>query len=144
MAMQTIWGQVQDKTNICRGVISVGTASHGGLLLAHGYAKKHLPSKIVNLVPFYNNYFCFEEDCDYNIPLFFIPELIPKMVKSFWPNLAGQELDEKVKKHARYIYDAIKRYYEGFLNDYPMVVLRFKDYCQFELNFTDDEMKIFE
>ena len=66
------------------------------------------------------------------------------MVKSFWPNLAGQELDEKVKKHAEYTYDAIKRYYEGFLNDYPMVVLRFKDYCQFELNFTDDEMKIFE
>lgn len=86
MAMQTIWGTVQNKANLCRGVMVIGTASHGGMLLAKGYAEKHLPMELLDRFPFYVSYYCFEEDCDINIPLFFIPELLPKLANVFLPH----------------------------------------------------------
>jgi hypothetical protein len=80
--MYSYWGQVDYKVNIMRGVIEVGTPSHGGILVSPKLAEKYIPSAILERIPLYNHYYSFEEDCNWAIPCYFIPNLLVNRIKT--------------------------------------------------------------
>lgn len=58
------WGEVQHQEELCSGVFSVSTASHGGIMV-HGSVAKAVLSPAARKHCFRNgSYYCFEEDCD--------------------------------------------------------------------------------
>lgn len=73
--MYSPWGEVQQSTSICRGLLWVSTPGHGGLMVAKGFAGKHLSSAAQKRGIEYGNYICFEEDCDWEIVAFELKSL---------------------------------------------------------------------
>ena len=75
MATSTPWGMSQSSEQLIRGVMSYSTASHGGI---------HVSDKLLERIPVEFHYgFCgvrgwYEEDCDWAIVAYFIPEAFPK------------------------------------------------------------------
>lgn len=58
------WGEVQRQEELCSGVFSVSTASHGGIMV-HGSVAKAVLSPSARKHCFRDgSYYCFEEDCD--------------------------------------------------------------------------------
>ena len=58
------WGEVQHQEELCSGVFSVSTASHGGIMV-HGSVAKAVLSPAARKHCFRDgSYYCFEEDCD--------------------------------------------------------------------------------
>ena len=58
------WGKVQRQEELCSGVFSVSTASHGGIMV-HGSVAKAVLSPAARKHCFRDgSYYCFEEDCD--------------------------------------------------------------------------------
>lgn len=70
----TPWGKAQDVRTIERGVAWVGTASHGGLRVAEGVAKKKLSAAARACAEHSNGYFWFEEDCLHAIAFYEQPQ----------------------------------------------------------------------
>lgn len=69
------WGEVQHQEELCSGVFSVSTASHGGIMV-HGSVAKAVLSPAARKHCFRDgSYYCFEEDCD---ALVAIRELLDK------------------------------------------------------------------
>jgi hypothetical protein len=66
--MYSPWGAVQTKEVFDRGFMSVSTASHGGFMLSECFARKRLSEAALKRGDSYNNYICYEEDCDWAIP----------------------------------------------------------------------------
>lgn len=140
MSNHSIWGEIQSVDHLCRGVRSVTTASHGGLMLSKGFAEKHIPKDVLANTPFEQNCYQFEEDCSYSVPLMFKPTLIENMMRAWNPQSEGDGLLAKVKRSAACVYSAFVRYYPEYANTYQSVVEEFKMYCKYTLNFTDAEM----
>ncbi len=69
MSRSTPWGTSQSIHNHARGIASVSTASHGGLMISNGVAQKHLSEEARNLAMVYGGYHCYEEDDMYFVPL---------------------------------------------------------------------------
>lgn len=58
------WGFIQTKKGHQRGVTSITTSSHGGILVSKGFAEKFLSEAARKRAILWNNaYYCFEEDC---------------------------------------------------------------------------------
>lgn len=58
------WGEVQHQEELCSGVFSVSTASHGGVMV-HGSVAKAVLSPAARKHCFRDgSCYCFEEDCD--------------------------------------------------------------------------------
>lgn len=62
--MRTPWGIADSIQRITRGLSFVGTPSHGGFMVADGFARKHLSSAALLRGERFGNYYAFEEDCD--------------------------------------------------------------------------------
>ena len=58
------WGEVQHQEELCSGVFSVSTASHGGILVHRSVAKAVLSPAARKHCFRDGSYYCFEEDCD--------------------------------------------------------------------------------
>lgn len=62
--MYSPWGFIQTKKVHQRGVTSITTSSHGGILVSKGFAEKFLSEAARKRAILWNNaYYCFEEDC---------------------------------------------------------------------------------
>lgn len=97
----------------------VFTARHGGLLVSKGFAKKHIPQAVLEKIPFKNNYYQFEEDCNLHLVFFFYPPLAEKAMFVLYP---GKSNDERVEITQKYIKGTIKAMTEWFpslLSEYP-------------------------
>lgn len=70
MARATPWGAAQQVVTYTRGCAYVSTASHGGLMIAQSLALRCLSKAARNKALKYNNYYCYEEDARFYIPLF--------------------------------------------------------------------------
>lgn len=68
------WGPIQHSRQIARGFRSVSTAGHGGFMLTQKFAKEHLSPAAMRKGFLYLGYLCYEEDCDWAIPLWDLPE----------------------------------------------------------------------
>ena len=58
------WGEVQLQEELCSGVFSVSTASHGGIMVHRSVAKAVLSPAARKHCFRDGSYYCFEEDCD--------------------------------------------------------------------------------
>jgi hypothetical protein len=76
------WGPVQQQDNFCPGVTRVSTAGHGGFAIAEGFAHKHLSEAARSRAGFKNSgYYWYEEDCDWAIPVYELPDLWPEVFR---------------------------------------------------------------
>ena len=62
------WGEVQNCTTIANGVYDVSTDGHGGVMVAAVLAPHILTPEALNIGFIENGYYCYEEDCDANVP----------------------------------------------------------------------------
>ena len=58
------WGEVQHQEELCSGVFSVSTASHGGIMVHRSVAKAVLSPATRKHCFRDGSDYCFEEDCD--------------------------------------------------------------------------------
>ena len=63
------WGEVQHLEELCSGVFSVATASHGGIMVHRSIARTVLSPAARKHGFLDGNYYCFEEDCDAQVAL---------------------------------------------------------------------------
>ena len=86
--MMSPWGKSQEVVKLARGISWVSTAGHGGFMIAAGAAEQVLSQEARNhATERYNDYFCFEEDCDAEIVLYEHPEYAePLGIKSLANN----------------------------------------------------------
>lgn len=122
MATSTIWGAAQSVENLCRGVRLVSTARHGGLLVAKGFAKKHIPQSVLDKIPFRDNYYQFEEDCDLHLVFFFYPSLAEKAMLSLYPEKSNDERVDITKKYVDGTIKAMTRWFPKLLSEYQQAL----------------------
>ena len=65
----SLWGEVQSCTVIANGIYSVSTAGHGGIMVKAELADRILSIEALKAGQKEDGYYCYEEDCDQNIPL---------------------------------------------------------------------------
>lgn len=63
MAKTTPWGKSTSVRQYERGISFVGTESHGGYLVARGYAKKNFSKAAQQVGKDFGAYLAYEEDC---------------------------------------------------------------------------------
>jgi len=83
MSRHTPWGAAQHVINHCRGFSTVSTASHGGMMVSIGAAKKYLTEAARSRALVHGDYFCFEVDDMYPIVLFDAKEMRDKLCPEF-------------------------------------------------------------
>ena len=66
--MHTPWGHVQHKETLANGIISVSTASHGGIVLSQNRQKQLIEKGVKPNSNFLKSNKFWEEDCDWAIP----------------------------------------------------------------------------
>lgn len=95
MSRSTPWGSAQQVTNHLRGFSTVHTAGHGGMMVSRGAAEKYLSDAARKRALKHGDYYCYEEDCDYLIPLFDTKELRSPLMSdySFWNNKTDDEIE---------------------------------------------------
>lgn len=92
----TPWGNPTWTEEILEGIFVVSTSSHGGICISKEVAKDKLSIPARECAILHEDFYCFEEDCDWAIPFYEIEEL-----------QATLELDEKT---------TAKEYLENSLN----------------------------
>ena len=73
-AMPTLWGKADYVTHLERGVVWVGTPSHGGLMVGKAVARKRLSPEAQEVGELCGSWLCYEEDCAYAVPLYENPQ----------------------------------------------------------------------
>lgn len=68
--MNSPWGQIDRVEKLIRGVAFVSTPGHGGIRVSKGVADARLSLEAREEAIYQNDYYWFEEDCQYAIPLF--------------------------------------------------------------------------
>ncbi len=63
------WGRIQSSITLLRGIRNVSTEGHGGLMITKAFAEKHLSDSAKKRALRYSHYYCYEEDCDWAIPV---------------------------------------------------------------------------
>ena len=93
--MYSPWGEIQESRTVVRGFNIVSTSSHGGAMLAKGFAEKNLSIEAQKRGTLYGGYLCYEEDCDICIPSF---ELLRHKILGLKPFLSKITLFELLDK----------------------------------------------
>ncbi|MDF2879967.1 MAG: hypothetical protein K0R54_524 [Clostridiaceae bacterium] len=97
------WGIVQNSSQILRGVRNVSTAGHGGIMVSIPFANKHFSKEAIAEALVYGNYYCYEEDCGYAIPLY--------ELKDKWNEIFGDKAD----KHEKTLLKTLSSYFPNYL-----------------------------
>lgn len=100
MPRSTPWGASQNVIPLTRGFAWVSTASHGGIMVSEGQAKKHLSDAALKYGIPHNGYYCFEEDADASIVLFEAKAVRDELIRPFGKlcDMTPQELQEYLVK----------------------------------------------
>jgi hypothetical protein len=110
MSRSTPWGTSQSIHNHARGIATVSTASHGGLMISNGVAQNQLSEEARNLAMVYGGYHCYEEDDMYFVPLM-DSDFIRNAVSPAIASLAGKSEAEV----EQYLVDSISVSNPAFL-----------------------------
>lgn len=90
--MFTPWGLSQHVESFARGLCSVSTASHGGFMVAKGFARKHLSQEAQAQGLEYGDYLAYEEDCLWAVVAYELPEYWPLMFPNNPDTLSQKEM----------------------------------------------------
>lgn len=74
----TIWGEIQHEDMLADGVLSVDTASHGGIVVDDRVANRYLSKEAKHVASFDAHHWYFEEDCDWAVFAFENPSIVPQ------------------------------------------------------------------
>ena len=103
------WGEVQHQEELCSGVFSVSTASHGGIMVHRTVAKAVLSPAARKPCFRDGSYYCFEEDCDAPVA---IRELLDKGLYT-----APVNDDFKQGEYERVINRSLQEYHPDYWKD---------------------------
>lgn len=81
----SLWGKIEHSFPLVRGVRLVLTSGHGGIIVSKKFAEKNLSESALKRGVVYGNYYSYEEDCDFAIPLF--------EIRKAWDNYFNKEMD---------------------------------------------------
>lgn len=100
------WGEIQDCEVLCPHVFSVGTASHGGIMVNARVAKSIFSNAALQCAFCDGGYYCFEEDCAAAVALRELMDrgLYQAPVNEYW----------KPGKYEEAINDSIQRWYPEY------------------------------
>ena len=138
MATSTIWGTAQSVDHLCRGVRVVSTASHGGMLVSKGFAEKHIPKEVLEHTPFQSDCYQFEEDSEISVPMFFVPELVVRLVEEFYHS--EEKRSEMMEGHFRFTYQDVLRYHPQYIERYTESEEKFKLFAMKTLHFSREQV----
>jgi len=93
MSRSTPWGIAHSIKQHFRGVATVSTSTHGGLMVSDSFGFKHLSEEARKVAEKYNGYFCFEEDTEALLAMYDLKEYRCEIAKDF-PLLACKTADE--------------------------------------------------
>lgn len=96
------WGNIQHSRIIMRGMRSVSTDGHGGLMLTKKFAEKHLSESALKRGFRYGEYYCYEEDCAWSIPTL--------EIKESWDKWYDEDTDAEKR-----LLETISTYYADYL-----------------------------
>lgn len=83
------WGEIQNSASIIRGVREVSAGGHGGIMVSKSFAEKNFTQNALKRSIKYDNYYCYEEDCDYAIAMF--------ELKKYWKDIFKEKAAEEEK-----------------------------------------------
>ncbi|MDA8664220.1 hypothetical protein N9L66_04595 [Porticoccaceae bacterium] len=110
MSRSTPWGLAQQVISHAEGFSTVFTASHGGMMVSRDAAEKHLSEAARKQALKHGDYYCYEEDCAYLIPLFDARNLRKQLVSD---NLfLGSKTDEEVES---YLIESLRYWHPDYL-----------------------------
>lgn len=100
------WGEIQDCEVLCPHVFSVGTASHGGIMVNARVAKSIFSNAALQCAFCDGGYYCFEEDCAATVALRELMDrgLYQAPVNEYW----------RPGKYEEAINDSIQRWYPEY------------------------------
>ncbi|MGU3473186.1 DUF7007 domain-containing protein [Paenibacillus sp. D51F] len=106
--MDSPWGEVEDMDIYLTGhIFDVHTPSHGGLMISKEYAKLFLSPAARRFGSTFENYLCYEEDCEWFIPAY--------ELRTFWP-LMIKKTDKDIKRNPEaYILQQIEASFPDYL-----------------------------
>ena len=85
----SLWGHIQDSTQIAPGVRWVSTAGHGGLMVAKATGERLLSEQARAAAEFSCGCYCFEEDCLYAVAFYERPEWQRALEQDWLDTLLG-------------------------------------------------------
>lgn len=88
----TPWGMGRTSETFAEGFTSVSTPGHGGFMVSKQFATQHLSPECIAYGTKHGDYICFEEDCDWAMPAWELPQ--------FWPQIFAY-MDESAKADPR-------------------------------------------
>lgn len=91
--MFTPWGMAQNVERYARGLNQVSTASHGGFMVGKGFANKWMSTEAIAQGMKYGNYLCYEEDCQWAIVAYELPQ--------FWSAMYPKTENSLILHHIR-------------------------------------------
>jgi len=94
LAMPTPWGKADHKRRLMAGVYDIGTPSHGGIMIGKAVARKILSPGAIACGMEWNQWLCFEEDCNASAVMYEKPELF----LAERPSLTAEQLRESCRK----------------------------------------------
>lgn len=101
--LNTPWGEAQHQQEICDGVYTVDTAGHGGIMVHARVARSLLSELALAKSEHWDEWYCFEEDCDWALFGYECPDLLAPLLG---------KTPEALKQDA---YDCLIHYHVGYL-----------------------------
>lgn len=97
--MFTPWGISQQVDKFARGFNQVYTASHGGYMIAKGFAERHLSPVARSYGMEYGNYLAYEEDCLWAIAAYELREFWTQIFNPSIPEVRAEEIIRRTIEH---------------------------------------------
>jgi len=103
------WGPIQDLEYLAEGIDFAMTASHGGIRVTKACAEESLTAAARRCAINEGDYYFFEEDCNYAIVLYELPQLRRKA------------LGTDIKDHEGYILRSLKAWNVAYLKERGLI-----------------------
>ena len=98
--MSTPWGTAQQKQVHARGLFTIHTAGHGGLVVSRGLAQKVLSQEAINCAAIVtSSYVFFEEDCAVSVAIVDSPYIRKELAATY--GRTAQELHDQAMQSVR-------------------------------------------
>ena len=122
------WGKVNSCHALCCGLFSVTTDSHGGVMVSQYLARRCLSEAARNQATRYRNYYCYERDSLFIVPLFdsvYIRVLLLPTI-SYYSTLTSKKLESTLLK-------ALSRFFPQYLKEKKLLPTA-KEYSEYLLH----------
>ena len=100
------WGVPDHQEQISNGVWDISTPSHGGIMVYKTIAELNLTPEALAIGERFGSFYCYEEDCNWAIPLFEQP---------LWLKALAEKNENVVEEITQYVMDVLNRWHKSYL-----------------------------